>query len=65
MVSELVTDALLHGIGTIRLRVDVDPGGLRVEVSDQGEVALGPSPTPARRIGTAHDHRGVGERRTR
>ena len=46
MVSELVTNALLHGIGTIMLRVDVDPGALRVEVSDQGEVALSPSPTP-------------------
>lgn len=46
MVSELVTNALLHGIGTITLRVETEPAAVRIEVSDQGEVALGPSPTP-------------------
>jgi anti-sigma regulatory factor (Ser/Thr protein kinase) len=46
MVSELVTNALLHGTGTISLRIDVEPRGVRVEVSDQGDVALSPSPTP-------------------
>jgi anti-sigma regulatory factor (Ser/Thr protein kinase) len=46
MVSELVTNALRYGIGTIRLRIDVEPGALRVEVSDQGNVALAPTPTP-------------------
>jgi serine/threonine-protein kinase RsbW len=45
MVSELVTNALQHGIGTISLRIDVEPGGLRVEVSDQGQLDLSPSPT--------------------
>ncbi|MGH2868053.1 MAG: ATP-binding protein [Solirubrobacteraceae bacterium] len=46
LVSELVTNALTHGIGAIWLRIDVETNGLRVEVSDQGNVALAPSPTP-------------------
>jgi anti-sigma regulatory factor (Ser/Thr protein kinase) len=46
LVSELVTNALVHGIGTITLRIDVEPAALRVEVSDEGNVALAPSPTP-------------------
>jgi anti-sigma regulatory factor (Ser/Thr protein kinase) len=46
MTSELVTNALVHGIGTISLRLDVEPGALRIEVSDQGNVALAPSPSP-------------------
>jgi anti-sigma regulatory factor (Ser/Thr protein kinase) len=46
MVSELVTNALVHGIGTITLRIDVEPAALRVEVSDEGNVAFAPSPTP-------------------
>lgn len=46
MVSELVTNALLHGIGTISLHIDVEPAGLRVEVSDGGNVAVSPTPSP-------------------
>jgi anti-sigma regulatory factor (Ser/Thr protein kinase) len=46
MVSELVTNALVHGTGTIALRIDVASDTLRVEVSDEGNVALAPSPTP-------------------
>ena len=46
MVSELVTNALAHGIGTISLRIDVSSDALRVEVSDEGNVRLEPSPTP-------------------
>ena len=46
MVSELVSNALVHGIGEISLRIDVEADGVRVEVSDQGNVALAPSPTP-------------------
>jgi two-component sensor histidine kinase len=46
MVSELVTNALRHGVGTISLRIDVEPRGVRVEVADQGTLALSPSPTP-------------------
>jgi anti-sigma regulatory factor (Ser/Thr protein kinase) len=45
MVSELVTNALLHGVGSISLRVDVEAAVLRVEVSDEGNVAVAPSPT--------------------
>ena len=46
MVSELVTNALLHGTGTISLRIEVEASMLRVEVSDEGNVALSPSLTP-------------------
>ncbi len=46
LVSELVNNALLHGIGAIRLRIDVESDGVRVEVSDQGNVAVAPNPTP-------------------
>jgi anti-sigma regulatory factor (Ser/Thr protein kinase) len=46
MVSEIVTNALMHGTGTISLRIDVEPDALRIAVSDQGEVAVEPSPAP-------------------
>jgi anti-sigma regulatory factor (Ser/Thr protein kinase) len=46
MVSELVTNALVHGVGTISLRIDVASDALRIEVSDEGNVRLAPSPTP-------------------
>ena len=46
MVSELVTNTLQHGVGTISLRIDLEPGGVRVEVSDEGNVSVSPSPTP-------------------
>jgi anti-sigma regulatory factor (Ser/Thr protein kinase) len=46
MVSELVANAVLHGIGTISLRIDLEAAVLRVEVSDEGNVAIAPSPTP-------------------
>jgi len=46
MVSELVSNALQHGVGAISLRIDVETDGVRVEVSDQGNVAVAPSPTP-------------------
>jgi anti-sigma regulatory factor (Ser/Thr protein kinase) len=45
---------LLHGIGTISLRVDVEASVVRVEVSDEGNVALAPIPTPG-----AHGGRGL------
>ena len=51
MVSELVTNALRHGVGTIALRIDVEAEGLRIEVADQGDVAVAPSPTPDARGG--------------
>ncbi len=34
-----------HGVGTISLRIDVDAAVLRVEVADEGNVAVAPSPT--------------------
>lgn len=46
MVSELVTNALLHGVGTISLRIEKASDALRVEVCDEGNVRLAPSPTP-------------------
>ena len=46
LVSELVSNALMHGIGEIWLRIDTETQGVRVEVSDQGNVALAPNPTP-------------------
>jgi anti-sigma regulatory factor (Ser/Thr protein kinase) len=46
MVSELVTNALHHGIGTITLRVEDEAGAIRVEVSDEGNVAVAPRPDP-------------------
>jgi anti-sigma regulatory factor (Ser/Thr protein kinase) len=46
LVSELVNNALLHGIGTIWLRIDVENDGVRVEVADQGNVSVAPNPTP-------------------
>jgi anti-sigma regulatory factor (Ser/Thr protein kinase) len=46
LVSELVSNALQHGIGMIMLRIDVETDALRFAVSDQGNVALAPSPTP-------------------
>jgi anti-sigma regulatory factor (Ser/Thr protein kinase) len=45
MVSELVTNAVVHGIGTISLRIDINENALRVEVSDEGNAAIAPSPT--------------------
>ena len=46
MVSELVTNAVRHGIGAISLRIDVEGTALRVEVADEGNVEVAPSPTP-------------------
>jgi anti-sigma regulatory factor (Ser/Thr protein kinase) len=54
LVSELVNNALLHGVGTISLRIDVETDGVRVEVSDQGNVRVKPNPTPG-----AHDGWGL------
>ena len=50
-----MTNAVTHGIGVIALRIDLESDGLRVEVSDDGNVALAPSPTPG-------DHGGWGLR---
>ena len=60
MVSELVTNALVHGTGTIGLRIDLEPDALRVEVSDQGRDPATPQSHTrgSRRLGSAH-HRGA------
>src|SRR3954471_7445562 len=37
LVSELVTNAVVHGCAAITLRVEVDPPGIGVAVHDRGE----------------------------
>jgi anti-sigma regulatory factor (Ser/Thr protein kinase) len=44
MVSELVTNAVLHGLGAISLRIDAEADTVRIEVADEGNVAVAPSP---------------------
>ena len=44
MVSELVTNAVVHGVGAISLQIDAEPDAVRIEVADEGNVALAPSP---------------------
>ena len=46
LVSELVTNAVVHGVGAISLRIDVEADAVRIEVADEGNVALAPSPEP-------------------
>ena len=41
-----MTNALQHGVGDITLRVDAESDALRIEVSDQGQISLSPTPTP-------------------
>ena len=72
LVSELVTNAVVHGIGTISFRIDVDAGGIRVEVADEGDVTVAPTPTPGahggwglRLVDTIADEWGVLEGSTR
>ena len=55
MVSELVTNAVRHGIGAITLRIEAEPDAVRVEVADDGKVVVAPNPTPG-------DHGGWGLR---
>jgi anti-sigma regulatory factor (Ser/Thr protein kinase) len=46
LVSELVTNALVHGRGAIALRIDRGFDHLRIEVADEGDrtIALNPAP---------------------
>jgi anti-sigma regulatory factor (Ser/Thr protein kinase) len=46
MVSELVTNAVVHGVGAISLRIDVEADAVRVEVADEGNIRVAPSPEP-------------------
>ena len=49
MVSELVTNALVHGTGAISLRIATESGRVTIEVADEGdgEVAIAPDPGAA------------------
>ena len=46
MVSELVTNALVHGTGAIYIRIDASPERVMFEVGDEGagDVAIAPVP---------------------
>src|ERR1700744_1186555 len=46
MVSELVNNAVVHGVGEISLRIDVERDAVRIEVADEGNVAVAPTPEP-------------------
>jgi anti-sigma regulatory factor (Ser/Thr protein kinase) len=47
LVSELVTNAVVHGRAAITLRVNVDPPGIGVAVLDRGDDAVvAPQDTP-------------------
>jgi anti-sigma regulatory factor (Ser/Thr protein kinase) len=54
LVSEVATNALVHGEGSVRVRVRPVPHGLRVEVEDDSPVL------PARRRATPMDEGGRG-----
>jgi two-component sensor histidine kinase len=47
MVSELVTNAVVHGVGAISLRIDAGADTVRIEVADEGNIAIPPSPQPS------------------
>ncbi len=50
VVSELVSNALVHGSGRIDLRLDCAPGCIRVEVADSGTASF-EAPAPTRPTG--------------
>ena len=54
LVSEVATNALVHGNGNVRLRVVPRPRGVRIEVLD------GSSTLPRRRAATLYDEGGRG-----
>ncbi len=54
LVSEVATNALVHGAGRVRVRVRPTGGGLRVEVHDEGPTL------PSRRQATPMDEGGRG-----
>ncbi len=49
MVSELVTNALMHGKGLMTVRITSEPGQVTVEVADEGhgDVVVAPVPGAA------------------
>lgn len=54
LVSEVATNALVHGAGRVRVRVRPTPHGLRVEVHDEDQTL------PSRRRATPMDEGGRG-----
>ena len=71
LVSELVTNAVLHGTGEIRLIIDVDGDDARFAVADEGEGTPAVSETPGpeggwglRLVGELSTRWGVLEERT-
>ena len=44
VTSELVTNAVRHGAGEVELRVELGHGAVRVEVLDEGHVAVAEPP---------------------
>jgi anti-sigma regulatory factor (Ser/Thr protein kinase) len=54
LVSEVATNALVHGTGQVRVRVIPQPPGVRIEVVDGSDVL------PRRRTATAVDEGGRG-----
>ena len=47
MVSELVTNALVHGTGAIGLRIATTPDRVTIEVADDGHGDVAIEPTPS------------------
>lgn len=47
MVSELVTNALVHGTGAIVIRIDAAPERVMFEVRDEGDGDVAIAPTPS------------------
>jgi anti-sigma regulatory factor (Ser/Thr protein kinase) len=71
LISELVTNAVLHGRGQIRLSIDIHDGDARITVSDDGggKPAVRPHPGPEggwglRLVGELASRWGVREGRT-
>lgn len=51
LVSELVTNAVVHGGGRFSLEVEVRPGGIRIAVADRS-----PSPPVVRTAASVQEH---------
>jgi anti-sigma regulatory factor (Ser/Thr protein kinase) len=71
LISELVTNAVLHGTGEIRMMIDLGNGGARFAVSDEGHgtPVVRPEPGPdggwgLRLVGQLSRRWGVREGRT-
>jgi anti-sigma regulatory factor (Ser/Thr protein kinase) len=47
MVSELVTNAVVHGAGAISLRIDADGDTVLIEVADDGNIVFAATPEPS------------------